>query len=181
YEPEPTPSQLARSKANYPQLIRVQHRYLYVDQKVWAPPFGTRGREAAIYWLFTRSPRAPALDPYRPLYDKAEHIAGGARSPYAAAVALESWFRTSGNFIYDQHPPRPHGSTPPLVDFVMRTQSGYCQHFAGAMALMLRYLGVPARVVAGFSNGQYDKKSGQWIVTDHDAHEWVEAWFKGWG
>jgi hypothetical protein len=46
---------------------------------------------------------------------------------------------------------------------------------------MLRYLGVPARVAAGFSSGQFDKSKGQWVVTDHDAHEWVEAWFEGWG
>jgi hypothetical protein len=67
------------------------------------------------------------------------------------------------------------------VDFVTRTHSGYCQHFAGAMALMLRYLGIPARVAAGFSSGQFDRTNGQWVVTDHDAHEWVEAWFDGWG
>src|SRR5205823_11687434 len=46
---------------------------------------------------------------------------------------------------------------------------------------MLRYLGIPARVAAGFSSGQFDRSSGQWVVTDHDAHEWVEAWFQGWG
>jgi hypothetical protein len=49
------------------------------------------------------------------------------------------------------------------------------------MALMLRYLGIPARAVAGFSSGQYDARSHEWVVTDHDAHEWVEAWFRGWG
>jgi hypothetical protein len=47
------------------------------------------------------------------------------------------------------------------------------------MALMLRYLGVPARIAAGFSSGRYD--NGEWTVTDHDAHEWVEVWFRGWG
>ena len=181
YEAEPSPQQLARSKPVYPQLIRAQYKYLAVDQRVFVEPFGTPGRTKAIDWLFTSSFRAPELDPYRPLYLKAEEIAGGAKSPYAAAVTLESWFRSSGNFLYDQHPAKPPANVPPLVDFITRTQAGYCQHFAGAMALMLRYLGVPARVAAGFSSGQYDKKSGEWIVTDHDAHEWVEAWFKGWG
>jgi protein-glutamine gamma-glutamyltransferase len=180
YEPEPSPQQLARSKPDYPPQIRVQDRYLGIDQKVYAPPFGTPGRTEAIDWLFTQSIHAPRLDPYRPLYDKAEQVAGGAKSPYAAAVALESWFRR-GDFLYDQHPPKPPARVPPLVDFVTRTQSGYCQHFAGAMALMLRYLGVPARVAAGFSSGQFDRSKGQWVVTDHDAHEWVEAWFQGWG
>ncbi len=59
------------------------------------------------------------------------------------------------------------------------TRSGYCQHFAGAMALMLRYLGIPARVAAGFASGTYSKD--HWTVTDHDAHAWVEVWFAGYG
>ena len=180
YEPEPSPQQLARSKPDYPPQIRDQKRYLAVDQKVYVPPFGTEGRAQAIDWLFTQSIYAPRLDPYRPLFDKAEQVAGGAKSPYAATVALESWFRR-GDFIYDPHPPKPPPGVPALVDFVTRTQSGYCQHFAGAMALMLRYLGIPARVAAGFSSGVFDKSRGEWVVTDHDAHEWVEAWFQGWG
>jgi transglutaminase-like putative cysteine protease len=180
YEPEPTPAQLAGSKPDYPQLISVQKHYLYVDRQVPVPPFGTPDRTGVVRWLFTSSTHAAAIDAYRPLYVKAEQVAGDAKSPYAAAVALESWFRRGG-FIYDPHPPKPPPGVPALVDFVTRTQSGYCQHFAGAMALMLRYLGVPARVAAGFSSGQYDKDKGQWIVTDHDAHAWVEAWFKGWG
>jgi transglutaminase-like putative cysteine protease len=180
YEPEPTPQQLAHSKPVYPQLISVQGKYLFIDQRVTVPPLGTPGRGATIDWLLTKSTHARDLAPYRPLYRAALRVAGDARSPYAAAVALEAWFRTGGGFLYDQHPPR-SGSTPPLVDFVTRTRAGYCQHFAGAMALMLRYLGVPARVAAGFSSGRYDKDSGEWIVTDHDSHEWVEVWFKGWG
>ena len=180
YEPEPSPQQLARSKPRYPQLISTQFKYLAVDQKVFVQPFGTPGRREGIDWLFAHSIYAPRIDPYRPLYLQAERIAGDAKSPYAAAVALESWFRR-GDFLYDPHPPKPPAGVPPLVDFVMRTQAGYCQHFAGAMALMLRYLGVPARVTAGFSSGHFDKGKGEWSVTDHDAHEWVEAWFKGWG
>jgi hypothetical protein len=49
------------------------------------------------------------------------------------------------------------------------------------MALMLRYLGVPARVAVGFSSGTYDPRARVWRVTDHDAHAWVEAWFRGYG
>ena len=180
YEPEPTPQELARSKPRYPQLIKDQKKYLAVDRQVVVQPFGTPGRRALIDYLFTRSVHARQIAAYRPLYDRAEEIAGDAKSPYAAAVALESWFRR-GDFVYDAHPAKPPPGVPPLVDFVRRTQAGYCQHFAGAMALMLRYLGVPSRVAAGFSSGQFDQDNGVWTVTDHDAHEWVEAWFQGWG
>jgi hypothetical protein len=47
------------------------------------------------------------------------------------------------------------------------------------MALMLRYLGIPARVAGGFASGTY--AHGLWTVTDHDAHAWVEVWFRGYG
>ena len=116
---------------------------------------------------------------YRPLQQAAQTVAGGARTPYAAAVTLESWFRTRGGFVYASHPS--FAPSAPLVSFVTRTRAGYCQYFAGAMALMLRYLGVPARVTVGFSSGTYDTKRGVWVVTDHDAHAWVEAWFRGYG
>src|SRR5207248_1566510 len=89
------------------------------------------------------------------------------------------WFRVRGGFTYSNRPPTTSG--PPLVGFVTRTRAGYCQHFAGAMALMLRYLGIPARVAVGFSSGRYDAKRGVWTVTDHDAHAWVETWFRGYG
>ena len=59
------------------------------------------------------------------------------------------------------------------------TRLGYCQHYAGAMAVMLRLLGVPARVAVGFTAGTW--KGGVWTVTDHQGHAWVEAWFDGFG
>jgi hypothetical protein len=62
---------------------------------------------------------------------------------------------------------------------VTEGKRGYCQHFAGAMALMLRFLGIPARVAGGFTSGKRDGDS--WVVTDHNAHAWVEVWFPGYG
>ena len=59
----------------------------------------------------------------------------------------------------------------------VRHKEGYCQHFSGAMALLLRMGGVPARVATGFSPGGYSKRNKAWIVRDTDAHAWVEAWF----
>ena len=106
FEPQPTPQELARSKPVYPPVISVQRRYLELDPGALAPPFGSRGRDEAIRRLFASHYQ---LDPYRPLYEMANSVAGGARSPYAAAVALESWFRTGGGFTYDQHPPRHEG------------------------------------------------------------------------
>jgi hypothetical protein len=49
------------------------------------------------------------------------------------------------------------------------------------MALMLRYLGIPARVAAGFTSGAYDADRGTWRVNDRNAHTWVEVWFRSYG
>jgi hypothetical protein len=117
----------------------------------------------------------------RPLYDVARQVVGEARTPYAATVALVAWFRRDGGFRYDQTPPPPIGNEPALAAFVTRTKSGYCQHYAGAMAIMLRFLGIPARVAAGFTSGSYDSGRHEWTVTDHEAHDWVEVYFPGWG
>ncbi len=162
--PEPTAAALGRSKPVYPVELTEPGTFLDVPGGTM-PSFGR--------------PREIVSRRYAPLERAALAVAGGARTPYAAAAALETWFSTDGGFTYTNRPVR--SELPPLVTFVTRTRAGYCQHFAGAMALMLRYLGVPARVAVGFSSGAYDVKKGVWRVTDHDAHAWVEAWFRGYG
>jgi hypothetical protein len=173
YAPRPTPEELARVPASYPKALTKPGRELDLARGVTAPPFGTPGREARMF-----KPLTGPLLPYAKLYDRARQVAGETSSPYAATVALETWFRSTGGFTYSQQPGETPG-LPPLVGFVIDTKTGYCQHFAGAMALMLRLLGIPARVAAGFVPGHY--KDDFWEVTDHDAHTWVEVWFRGYG
>jgi transglutaminase-like putative cysteine protease len=173
YEPRPTPAQLARSQPRYPAALGA---FLDVWPGVRMPPFGARDRLARENATLDAHPE---IERYVTLEHAALDVAGNARTPYAAALALEAWFRTRGGFTYTNRPPV-YGDAP-LVGFVAQTRAGYCQYFAGAMALMLRYLGVPARVVVGFSSGTYDTASRTWTVTDHDAHAWVEAWFRGYG
>jgi hypothetical protein len=69
----------------------------------------------------------------------------------------------------------------PLDAFLFDTREGYCQHFSGAMALLLRMGGVPARVASGFTSGSYNARRKEWVVRDLDAHSWVEAYFPGQG
>jgi hypothetical protein len=123
----------------------------------------------------------PLMQQNRALYDVAKKVVEGTTNPYAAATTLEAWFRqpSLGGFVYDEQPPVAAPNQPALVQFVTQTKRGYCQHFAGAMALMLRYLGIPSRVAVGFASGNY--RHGEWVVSDRDAHMWVEVWFRGWG
>ncbi len=176
YTPQPKPRQLAKAPAEYPaELVFVD---LGLGHSSTVPPFGTP--EHAV-WAGDYFANDFDGVRYKPLYDVAQRIAGKATNPYAAAVAIEAWLRSSGGFTYDEQPPKARAGTAPLVQFVTKTKRGYCQHFAGAMALMLRYLGIPARVAAGFTSGRYDKEAETWTVNDREAHTWVEVWFKGYG
>jgi transglutaminase-like putative cysteine protease len=173
YAPRPDAATLAPVEARYPPAL---DRFVDVG-RTRVEPFGTPGRDARVDALFDDE-RYLALWPYRGLWDEARRLRAGAETPYGAVVAIETWLRSTGGFSYDESPPRPAG-LPPLADFVAEGKRGYCQHFAGAMALMLRFLGIPARVAAGFTSGT--RKDGVWTVTDHNAHAWVEAWFPGYG
>jgi len=173
YAPRPTPQELVRVQPSYPRALTKPGRELDIAPGVTAPPFATPGRDARLARLLTGR-----LFPYTTLYERTRQVAGETRSPYAAAVALETWLRSTGGFTYSEQPGTTPG-LPPLVGFVVGTKTGYCQHFAGAMALMLRLLGIPARVAVGFVPGRYH--GDFWQVTDHDAHAWVEVWFRGFG
>ncbi len=176
HTPQPKPSELALSPADYPFEIVFAGGYLGLSQGRIVPPFGTAAHASWAREYFATNYEGRR---YRPLYETAQRIAGKATSPYVAAVAIEAWLRSSGGFTYDEQPPVSRGA--PLVQFVTQTKRGYCQHFAGAMALMLRYMGIPARVAAGFTSGRYDKETRTWTVYDREAHTWVEVWFKGYG
>ena len=172
YAPDPTPRSLASAPIRYPAATA---RFLEMDGRTF-PAFGTAGRESLVRRLFA-DPSYEEFTRHRPMYASARRVTRRAETPYAAVLALEAWFRQTGGFRYDETPPK--AQKPPLVAFVTRTKAGYCQHFAGAMAAMLRMLGIPARVAVGFTSGTNDE--GTWVVTDHDAHAWVEVWFAGIG
>ncbi|HSO97574.1 MAG TPA: transglutaminase family protein [Solirubrobacteraceae bacterium] len=115
--------------------------------------------------------------PYAPVYALAQRLAQAAPTPVALVRSVMDLL--AHGFVYDEHP---SPARYPLVSFLLATHRGYCQQFAGAMALLLRMAGVPARVVGGFTPGTFDSASGRWIVQDTDAHDWVEVWFPhvGW-
>jgi protein-glutamine gamma-glutamyltransferase len=181
YAPRPTPAQLAQADPPSGGRGAPEAQFLQLAPGARVPPFGRKGRARTVDALLSGGEYRAQLSQYRPLVRKAREVAAGSPNQYAAVVALESWFRYDGGFRYAEQPPSPRRGAPPLVDFVMRSQAGYCQHFAGAMTLMLRSLGVPSRVAVGFTSGSYDADAARWTVTDHDAHAWVEVWFDGIG
>jgi hypothetical protein len=174
YRARATEADLRRSAPDYPAALK-RDDLLDVGRGVAMPAFGTPAQPDVVQTLVAVH---PDLHQYLPLARLAGEVAGRARTPYDAVSRLERWFVASGGFRYSNNPPV---ISPPLVSFVTRTRTGYCQYFAGAMTLMLRYLGIPARVAVGFAGGTYSASRHAWLYTDRDAHAWVEVWFKGYG
>ena len=104
----------------------------------------------------------------------------GTKYPMDYIRAVDTYLRGPA-FRYTESPPPPPSDAAPLDYFINVSHAGYCQHYAGAMALLLRMAGIPARVATGFTPGGYSTRHKAWIVRDTDAHAWVEVWFDAYG
>jgi transglutaminase-like putative cysteine protease len=101
----------------------------------------------------------------------------GAVTPYDKAKAIERWLRL--NIEYDETIPVPPADRDPIDWLLFDLRRGYCNYYATAMIMMLRSEGIPARMAAGFSEGEFD--GSRYLVRDRDAHTWVEVYFPGYG
>ena len=109
----------------------------------------------------------------------AEEVTRGATTEYDKVMALTTYLQRNYRYTLDL-PPVPAGKDP--VDwFLFDVKTGYCEQFATAETLMLRSLGIPARLATGYATGDYDPILNQAVVREHDAHAWVEVWFPGHG
>jgi transglutaminase-like putative cysteine protease len=108
----------------------------------------------------------------------AEAWTQNASTPYRQVLAIQQHFVSSGDFHYSLDV-RPRADANALVDFLTRTRTGFCQQFAAAMAILVRELGIPARVVVGFRPGS--QSGDTFTVSTEDAHSWVEVLFPGYG
>jgi protein-glutamine gamma-glutamyltransferase len=120
--------------------------------------------------------KLPPLDTRIPKL--AEEVTAAAPSNYDKAIAVERYLST--HFGYTLELPR---SLPqdPLANFLFERKKGHCEYFASSMAVMLRSLRIPSRIVTGFRGGEFNDLTGQYVVRARDAHSWVEAYFPGSG
>lgn len=106
-------------------------------------------------------------------------------SPYEQALALQRFF-TGGQFEYSEQAPLEQGYDGTSADVVanfLERRSGYCVHFAAAMTLMARTVGIPARIAVGFLPGARNPDApSEYIVSTNDLHAWPELHFDdiGW-
>jgi transglutaminase-like putative cysteine protease len=107
----------------------------------------------------------------------ARTITSGARSREEESQKIERYLKT--NYAYSLQPPPPKEGRSPVEEFLLYSKKGYCEHFAASMVLMLRSIGIPARVVNGYYGGERNEYGGYIIVRQSDAHSWVEALIGG--
>ena len=100
-------------------------------------------------------------------------------SPAAQARLVEKYLKTHYGYTLELPQFEP---ADPLAHFLFQRKKGHCEYFASSMAVLLRALGIPTRVVTGFQSGVYNPISGSQLIRSSDAHSWVEAWLphRGW-
>lgn len=125
-------------------------------------------------------PRGLRATPWGQTLRLARRLSRGTTSELEVVRRVQSYLVDSGRYRYTTDVPDYSPGGQPLLDFLVGTREGYCQHFAGGAALLLRLAGVPTRVVTGFATG-VPKGDHTYEVRDRDAHAWIEVYFPGYG
>jgi transglutaminase-like putative cysteine protease len=162
-------------------------------------PIFAEAADAGVFVGAARSPqfldRPEDIAEYLELPDTPVEVRNLARTvteegatTFEKALILESWLRDPRNFRYNTDVDTGHSSLD-LADWLLDADSrnyrtGYCEQFATAMGVMARTLGIPSRVIMGFTPGDIQQQadgSNVIVVRERNAHAWVELWMNGQG
>jgi transglutaminase-like putative cysteine protease len=156
-----------------------------VDPQAGAVRLAVRLTEPLSYtaWVVTDAPRRlrpptsrdnrlPHPDP--DIARAAERVVEGAGDdPMERALRIERWLQDGFEYSLESSPGL---RVDPVRWFLFESRSGHCEDFAAAMVVCLRHLGIPARMVAGYSGGTLSADGREALVRQSNAHSWVEAW-----
>ncbi|MGB8859401.1 MAG: transglutaminaseTgpA domain-containing protein [Ilumatobacteraceae bacterium] len=109
----------------------------------------------------------------------AASLAAGTTSTYDVILAIQGWLRQ--HVTYDLDAPVPPEGADAVDHFLFESRQGFCEQIATATAILLRTLGVPARIATGYVPGERDEVAGVWLSRASDAHAWVEVRFPSFG
>ena len=126
---------------------------------------------------YTQLPPDPEMTQVEQL---TRQVTQSADNRYAQSMAIERFLKE--NYAYNLDIPVQDNGVDSVAYFLFQQRAGYCEHFASAMAVMARSIGIPARVVTGYAGGSYNPFTGLWEIHENDAHAWVEIYFgnAGW-
>lgn len=161
---------VSREEAGYYRLSEPPRERLRYGAVSFLDPAGVGERPGAEYL------QLPRLDPRIP--ELARRVTAFATTDETRAFALERYLMA--NYEYSLGAVGP-SSEDPLAEFLFERRRGHCEYFASALAVMLRTLDIPSRVVTGFRSGRLNPLNGWYVMRNSDAHAWVEAWLPGRG
>ena len=152
-------------------------RYTALSDVAEPDPYSLRTASGPIPPLIEETYlQLPPVDPA--VRQMALDVTQNETSAYDKARAIETYLQTSYGYTLDLPPGMPDD---PIAYFLLDIRRGHCEFFASAMAVMLRSLGIPTRIVNGFLQGSFNEISGQYTIRGSDAHTWVEVYFPGYG
>jgi hypothetical protein len=154
---------LENSNAVRAKKVNPRYRQFLVNQDV---------PESIAAWVRALLPTLPELS------EADRKLDGSGRIPPAShakvAQALTRYLAFSGEFGYSLDLRRRYMDVDPLADFLLNVKEGHCERYAGGLALMLRSLGIPARVAKGY-RGADNLDGGHYLVRQRQAHSWVQV------
>ncbi len=128
-------------------------------------------------WIKNRYLDLPETVPDRVL-QLAQEIVVNQPTNYDQAKAIETFLRT---YPYTLDLPAPPADRDVADYFLFDLQTGYCDYYATSMVVLSRAVGLPARLVVGFVGGQYEEENDRYLVSEANAHTWVEIYFGEFG
>ncbi len=123
--------------------------------------------------------RLPGNDGSERVRQLAEHIIADAVSDFDKATALRNYLRENYTYTLEPEPPPP--GREPLEYFLFESRQGYCIHFAEALAVLARSVGLPSRVAAGYAPGNFNLVTKCFEVYEYHAHAWAQIFVQPYG
>ena len=158
--------------------LRLEETYTVVSSLSIASEEDLRGAGTRYPELVReRYLQLPADVPIR-VADLAQSITEQTNNVYDHAMALESYLRT---IPYNDQVGAPPSDRNSVDYFLFDHREGYCSHYAAALVVMARTLGIPARLAVGYSSGEYHAEEERFTVTQENGHAWVEVFFPEYG
>lgn len=151
----------------------------YVEQADLTEPTGQQLESAGVDYSGVDAKYRRVTGVSAQVQNLARQITSNASTEFDMAQDIYNYFRGPGSGFTYSTSTGPSVTGDPLVDFLFHNKTGFCEQYSTAMAVMLRVLGIPARVAIGFTDG-YASQGGH-VITTQDAHAWDEVYFPGYG